>query len=100
MYDVLLLRPLVSPAQEENHHLAKPGAVHPITRSPIDPKFYHSATNRLAISEVAKGEPVEANPNPHARLLVSQVLQPLREGLLAFGALVVSDFNDWGHCNL
>ena len=84
---------LVSPTQEENYHLTEPGAIHPISRSPIDPKFYHSATNRLAISEVTKGEPVEMNPNPRSCLLVSQILQPLRERLLAFGALVVANFN-------
>lgn len=49
---------LSPPAQEENYHRTKPGAIHPISRPPIDPKFYHSATNRLAISEVAKGKPV------------------------------------------
>lgn len=99
-FDVLLLRPLVSPAQEEDYHLAKPGAIHPITRPPIDPKFYHSAANRFAIPEVAKREPVETNPNPRAGPLVSQVLQPSRERLLAFGALIVANFDDWSHCNL
>ncbi len=80
--------------------MTKPGAIHTIARSPIDPKLYHSAANRFAISKITKREPVETNPNPRACLLVSQVLQPLRERLLAFGALVVANFNDWGHCNL
>ena len=96
MFFCVLLSP---PTQEENYHLTKPGAIHPISRSPIDPKFYHSAINRLAISEVTKGESVQTNPNLRTCLLVLQVLQPFSERLLAFGALVVANFNH-GHCNL
>ena len=90
---------LSPPTQEENYHLTKPGAIHPIAWSPINAKFYHATAYRLAISEIAERETVEANPNPRACLLVSQVPQPFRKRLLAFGALVVANFNH-GYCNL
>ena len=66
----------------------------------MNPKLDYSAIYRLAISEVAKGEPVQTNPNPRACLLVLQGLKPLSERLLAFGALVVANFNHWRQCNL
>lgn len=61
----------------------------------MNTKLDYSAIDRLAISEVAKREPGQANSNPRACLLVLQGLKPFRERLPAFGALVVANFNHW-----
>jgi len=53
--DVLLLRPFISSAKEENYDLSKPGEVHAITRPPINPELHYAFAYRLRISEVAGG---------------------------------------------
>lgn len=66
----------------------------------MNPKLDHSTIYCLAIPEVAEGEPVQANPDPRACLLVLQGLKPLSERLPASGALVVAKFHHWEQCNL
>ena len=66
----------------------------------MNTKLDYSAIDRLAITEAAKREPVQANPNSRACLLVLQGLKPFRERPPAFGALVVANFNHWKQCNL
>src|ERR1039458_9115398 len=87
-FDVLLLRFLASPEQEDNDHLAKPGKIDPITRPPIYRQFHHAFAYRLDIAEISDRNAGKPRLNPRACLLVSQALQPLNERLLTISALV------------
>lgn len=76
--------------------MTEPGAIHPISRPPVDPKFHHAAADRLAISEVAQGEPGETNLNSRSCSLVCELFEPVDEGLFTIGILVIAKFD---HCH-
>src|SRR6187549_2513821 len=99
MLDVLLLRPFVPCAQEENDRLTDPGEINPVSRSPVDSQFQHPFARCFDVSEIAGGDPCQPCGDPRSGLPVGEPRQPLDEWPLAGSSLIVMNLVDH-HCNL
>ena len=78
--------------------MADPREVDAVSGPPIYPQLHYAFAHRLDIAKIAERDSREPRFDPRTRLPVSQTFQPVDEGALAGGRLIVTKIH--GNCNL
>ena len=87
--DILRLRGLVAPQQQQHQPVALQPEVDTISRTEIDSQFVNALTHCPIVPEVAQPRPVQSHTNLGAPLNISKVFKPFPERLSVVGGDVI-----------
>jgi len=92
VFDVAVLRALVSTDQQNHDLIAFATEVHPIAGSKVDAKFEYPVPDRAGVSEVSQPNPSNSLTNLVAGRSVTKTSKPQRERLAAVRTAVDANF--------
>ena len=88
---VRVLPAFVAAAKQDDYRQPIASKIHAVSRTAIDPQFTDTATDALAVAEVAELESLKPRDDARPGLPVPQTVEPFDEELATLGILVVPD---------